>query len=141
MLYRKHSKSNIVVLKAEVTPSQRLNESPHEAWVGLTVSGATVAAAHCSCMAGLGESCSHIGAPLFKVEAAVRAGLTKRACTDDACKWNVDLMKKIEPTEIAKINFYSKAAVNRYVAMVRNDPILHSLAQIFHQVKEISMGF
>ena len=32
--------------------------------------------AHCTCMAGLEESCTHIGALLFKIEAAVRAGFT-----------------------------------------------------------------
>ena len=109
--YKKNKKSNFMVLKAEVTPSQRLNEKPHEAWVALATSGATVATAHCSCMAGLGESCSHIGALLFKVEAAVRSGFTRRTCTEEACSWNVDFMKKIEPAEISRIKFYSKASV------------------------------
>lgn len=31
---------------------------------------------HCTCMAGLGEVCSHIAAVLFSIETAVREGLT-----------------------------------------------------------------
>ena len=67
-----------MIRKAEVMPSQRLNENPH-------LSGTLVETARCACMAGLGESCSHIGALHFKLEAAVRAGFTKKACTDVAC--------------------------------------------------------
>ena len=61
--------------------------------------------------AGLGESCSHIGAILFKIEAAVRAGYTKKTCTNNAWKWNQNFVKKIKPELIANINFYSSSAV------------------------------
>ena len=61
----------------------------------------------------LGESCSHIGALLFKIEAAVRAGFTKRACTEEACKWNNDFMQKIEPSTVAEINFFSEKTIEK----------------------------
>ena len=64
-------------------------------------------------MFSLGESCSHIGAILFKIEAAVRLGYTKVACTDLPCKWNNDFIKKIEGTEIRKVKFYKKATVKK----------------------------
>ena len=44
--------------------------------------------AHCTWMAGFGELCSHIGAILFEIEAAVRSGYTKNSCTNEACKKN-----------------------------------------------------
>ena len=106
----------MILLKAEITPSQRLNERPHQAWVALTVNEATVIAAHCSCMAGLGESCSHIAALLFKIEAAVCSGFTRRSCTEEACSWNVDFVKKIEPAEIWKVIFYANASITHYNA-------------------------
>ena len=65
--------------------SQRLNENPHLQWDAINLRGTSVETAHCTCMAGLGESCSHIGALLFKLEGAARAGFTKKACTDIAC--------------------------------------------------------
>ena len=54
----------------------------------------------------LDESCSHKGAILFKIEAAVRLGYNKQAYTDVACKWNNDFVKKIEGKEIGDIIFY-----------------------------------
>ena len=44
----------------------------------------------------LGESCSHIGAILFKIEAAVRLGYNKQASTDVTCKWNNNFVKKLK---------------------------------------------
>ena len=54
----------------------------------------------------MGESCSHIGAILFKIEAAVRLGYNKQASTDVACKWNNDIVKTIEEKEKGDIIFY-----------------------------------
>lgn len=54
----------------------------------------------------MGESCSHIGALLFKVEAAVRLGYTaKDACTSEPCKWNNDFVTKIPGAKIKDISF------------------------------------
>ena len=74
-----------MILKAEVMPSLRLNENPHLPSVAINLSGTLVETARCTYMAGLGELCLHIGALYFKLEAAVRAGFTKKACTDVAC--------------------------------------------------------
>ena len=60
-------------MKANVNPSQRLNDEPHTPWVAINRESISVMNAHCTCIAGLGESCTHIGALLFKIEAAVRA--------------------------------------------------------------------
>lgn len=49
----------------------RLNEKPLQPWVIIAKNG-DVVAAHCDCMAGLGETCTHVGAVLFKIEAVVR---------------------------------------------------------------------
>ena len=73
-------------IKGSVIPSQRLNDKPHQAWVCLQKKDASVYCAHCTCMAGLGDVCSHITAILFKVEAAVKLGLTQSSCTSEAFK-------------------------------------------------------
>ena len=39
------------------------------------------------------EGCSHVGAVLFKVEAAVRNGYT--SVTSNACQWNQVFSKKV----------------------------------------------
>ena len=61
----------------------------------------------------LSESCSHVAAVLFKLEAAVRLGYTTKACTEEPCKWNQDFVKKIGPDPIAQISFYSDAKVEK----------------------------
>ncbi|KAI4832477.1 hypothetical protein KUCAC02_015444, partial [Chaenocephalus aceratus] len=52
----------------------------------------------------LGESCSHIGGLLYKVEMIVRA--RDPACTDVLCTWNEASMKGVQPARVADINFY-----------------------------------
>ena len=38
-----------------------LNENPHLPWVAINLRGTSVETTYCTCMAGLGELCSHIG--------------------------------------------------------------------------------
>ncbi|KAL3847209.1 hypothetical protein ACJMK2_018131 [Sinanodonta woodiana] len=105
----KHPRYGHYVLKADVKPSWRVTEEPHHPWAALKKSGPVIAA-HCDCMAGLGETCSHIGALLFKIEAAVRLGYTSSTCTDRPCEWNACFVKNVEPKKIADIIFYKTAA-------------------------------
>ena len=86
--------SNFMILKAKVMISLRLNENPHLPCVAISLRGTSVETAHRPCMAGLDESCSHNGALLFKLEAAVKTGFTKKAGTDVACAWNQHFVEK-----------------------------------------------
>ncbi|EEC05677.1 conserved hypothetical protein [Ixodes scapularis] len=62
--------------------------------------------AHCTCMAGLGEACSHIGSVLFYLEA-----VTKRreelTCTDEENAWLPPQLQTLEGQPLAKIDFAS----------------------------------
>lgn len=51
--------------------SQRFREKPLLPWVICELDG-KVLAGHCNCMAGLGESCSHVASLLWAIEAGVR---------------------------------------------------------------------
>ena len=64
--------------------SQRLREVPLKVWIVAKKDG-VVLAAHCDCMAGLGEVCSHVGGILFAVETGVR--MRDRTCTEQLCNW------------------------------------------------------
>ena len=44
--------SKFCILKAQINPSQKAAENPHEAWVLLCKEDAVVRMAHCKCMAG-----------------------------------------------------------------------------------------
>lgn len=58
--------------------------------------------AHCICMAGLGEVCSHAAALMYTVLAAVdkREG---QACTEKQCTWTKPSMKKVKYDELSNI--------------------------------------
>lgn len=43
---------------------------------------------------------------MFKIEAAVCLGYTAAACTSEACKWNVDFVKRIPGVKIKDAVFY-----------------------------------
>ena len=49
----------------------RISEKPLEPWLIIDKSGA-VQSAHCTCMAGLSEGCSHVAAVLFAMENGTR---------------------------------------------------------------------
>ena len=55
----------------QVRHSQRANDTPLVTWVICEGDG-VIESAHCTCMAGLGEVCSHVGALLFYLESASR---------------------------------------------------------------------
>ena len=83
--------------------SQRVSATPVHAWVAVEQVG-VVLYAHCTCMAGLGEACSHIAAILFILDANTR---TKQmtSCTSLPCSW---LLSSVPYAQIADIDLSNK---------------------------------
>lgn len=69
--------------------TQRINETSLKPWVIITNDG-QVCCAHCTCMAGIPESCTHFGALLFKIEAALRFHGKKTVTTEAGDSWFCD---------------------------------------------------
>lgn len=63
---KKHAGGYIVI--TNVHHSQRLKEKLLHCWISVDTNG-IILCGHCSCMGGLGEVCSHVGATLFFLEA------------------------------------------------------------------------
>ena len=56
-------------------------------------------------MAGMSETCNHVAAAMFRIEAAVRLGLTNPACTtSSANKW-LPCHKEVAPVKMKNLNF------------------------------------
>jgi len=104
-VYHQKTQKGNFVFKADVRPSFRVSVQPHHPWVSTTDEGRVIAG-HCDCMAGLGETCSHVGALLYKIEAAVCLGYTAEACTDVPCAWNQNFVAEVQPARVTDINFY-----------------------------------
>ncbi|KAH3709720.1 uncharacterized protein LOC127857083 [Dreissena polymorpha] len=106
------SKGQHVIVKTKVFHSQRLREKPLQPWVIAKPDG-VVAAAHCDCMAGLGEACTHVAALLFSIMAAVEVRDSATA-TEGPCKWKPPLTSKtVHYKEVSDIDFTSKKLAAR----------------------------
>ena len=77
--------------------SQRLGDPPLRPWISIKLDGEVVCA-HCTCMAGGGEACSHIGVKLFALETSIKL-LKNTACTSMPCEWLRPSAQKIEYAE------------------------------------------
>ena len=75
------------LLKADCRPSERLNDPPHKLWICVTKKDGAIKSGHCSCMAGMSGTCNHVTSMLFRIEAAIRLGLTNPSCTTRSCEW------------------------------------------------------
>ena len=51
-------------------------------------------------MAGIAQTCNHVAADLFRIEAAVRMDLTNPSCTATACEWLLPNSKLVNMTKI-----------------------------------------
>ena len=60
---------------------------------------ARIMSAHCSCRAGMSGACNHVAAMLFRMEAAVRLGLTKQSCTAKSWEW-LPNQKEVKPRKL-----------------------------------------
>ena len=66
--------------------SQQWTKPYLQPWIGITPTGVIIAA-HCTCMAGLGECCSHVAGTLFALESAIAIARNK-SCTDEQQQWH-----------------------------------------------------
>ena len=90
----------------------------------------------------LDETCSHVGAILFKMEAAVRIGFTRVTPTDLPQLWNQNFIKHIDGDKVANILIYTekaKAKIKSSQPSTLRDPIdLDSFEQFLSEIQETS---
>ena len=102
----------------QVNHSQRARDTPLKVWF-LAEKDGTVIAAHCDCMAGLCEACSHVGAVLFAVESGVRIR-DSTTCTQEKSKWMLPShVREIPYLPVCDMDFTS--AKKKYDLMVENE--------------------
>nr|XP_054923052.1 uncharacterized protein LOC126524139 [Dermacentor andersoni] len=102
---------DVSFLPAQVRHSQAFRDKLLLPWLLIKADG-EVLCAHCTCMAGLGEACSHVGAVLFYLEAVV----TRRdgqSCTDGQNAWLPPHLVSLECRPVAEMDFESSAMKKR----------------------------
>ncbi|XP_077529384.1 uncharacterized protein LOC144141751 [Haemaphysalis longicornis] len=107
----KQVSADTVIIVSKVNHSQNLSVPPVQVWT-LVKSDGEVIAAHCSCMAGIGEACSHVAALLFYLECVARAR-KDRSCTDGANLWLPPHLRKLPVRPIAEMDFSSATMKKR----------------------------
>ena len=75
--------------------SQRMSEKPLTPWVVVERAG-KILAALCDCVAGLGETCSHVASLLFAIESGVR--IRDHSVTQKKAYW-------VLPTGVKEVQF------------------------------------
>ena len=103
----------------QVNHSYDLNEKQVTTWVAVQDDG-LVLCGHCSCMAGLGEVCSHVGAVLYDTRSAVnKANAT--TCTDKGCYWlgpSMTATRNVDCLQGCDMQFTKKQRTNLYSTTV-----------------------
>ncbi len=104
--------------------SQRLSVKPLTPWVIAEQDGKIVAS-NCDCMAGLGESCSHVAALLWAIEAGVRIR-DSMTVTDRKAYWVMPTAVKDVPySRVKDIEFVGrKRSLNEMKALTFPTPAL-----------------
>ena len=102
--------------------SQRARDTPLRVWF-LAEKCGTVIAAHCDCMAGLCEGCSHVGALLFAVEAGVRIR-DATTCTQEKNKWLLPShVREIPYLPVSEMDFTSAKKKHELMVEKRVTPM------------------
>ncbi|XP_038138263.1 uncharacterized protein LOC119781790 [Cyprinodon tularosa] len=83
-----------MIVTTKVLHSQRLNDTPLKPWAIIEPTG-TILSGHCTCMAGIAETCTHVAAMLFKLEAVIRCRETVTV-TGQPAYWMI-------PSNISKV--------------------------------------
>ena len=106
-VYHASCNNNILFLKANVSPSQKLNDDPHQVWI--CTQGPSdkvkILTSWCSCIAGTGEVCNHVIALLYKVNYAFKKEYISPACTSIPQGWNKGTKKEVAPSQIRNLSF------------------------------------
>ncbi|XP_064487680.1 uncharacterized protein LOC135399876 [Ornithodoros turicata] len=100
-----------IIAVTQVNHSQALSKLPLKTWIFAKNDG-EVLAAHCLCMAGNGEACSHVAALLFYLECGHRARV-ERSCTDGDNSWLPAHIRRIETRPVVEMDFASASMKKR----------------------------
>ena len=141
--------SKVCVFKGECRKSERINDTSHKLWLIVEKKTAKVRSAHCTCMAGISQTCNHVAAAMFRIEAAARNGLTNPSCTSLPSEWLPNRKevswKKVKDMDFSREDFAQRGKVKRrlvstprrhYNPLVDNTKKLLSLIEIASALEE-----
>ena len=93
-------------VRVKCLPSQDTVKQPYRCIVCINRESGTCYGAHCQCVSGIGEACSHVAALLFALEDFSSRGmqhLSGPAVTETICKWCKPASQKVELRPLSQI--------------------------------------
>ena len=144
---------NLSVHFFQVLHSQRMREKPLQPWIIADKDG-SILAAHCNCMAGLGEACTHVAALLFAVEATVKLRDAKTVTQEKAYWLLPNSVKGVSYKQCREIDFTSATTLKKKLDVVLDnctvtpsrtgkktslqipEPTENELSSLFHSLHE-----
>ena len=96
------------VVLGRVRYSQKVSTTLLKPWLAVKMDG-VILFGHCTCMAGLGEACSHIAALLFALEANTQCQ-KRTSCISLPCSWLPPSFQNVEYSTLADIDFMTPQA-------------------------------
>ena len=141
--------SKYALFKGDCRKSERINDVFHKLWLIIEKKTAKIRSAHCTCMAGMSQTCNHVAAAMFRIEAGVRYGLTNPACTSLPSVWlpnrKTVSWKKVKDMDFSREDFAQRGKVKRplvpsprknYNPLADNNKKLLSLVEIASALEE-----
>ena len=114
-----NTRPKIYLFTSQVKHSQRLSDTPLKVWVAVEENG-EVLCAHCNCMAGLGEVCSHVAALLFTAEANTQVK-NRTSSTSLPCAWLPPSFQTVPFAQVADIDFTTPRSKRKATARELNE--------------------
>ena len=89
-----------------------MNDTALHSWLICEKEG-EIMAAHCNCMAGLGEACSHVASLMFYIDAAVRIRDSKTVTQEKAYWMLPSALDKVDYVPVSDMDFSSPSTKKR----------------------------
>jgi len=112
-----------------VKHSQSSSLPPLKVWL-LAEKDGNIVCGHCSCMAGLGETCSHLGALVFLIEYSFKK-INGVACTEELSKWLPPSLRSVPFNRIQEMDIRSSESRLRAVLSGKFNYICFCASTIF----------
>ena len=117
------------MFKGDCRKSERINDASHKFWMVIEKKTAKIRSAHCTCMAGMSQTCNHVASAMFRIEAAVRHGFTNPACTSLPSEWLPNrkkvTWKKVKDMDFSREDFAQRGKVKRPLVSIQRKTIIH----------------
>ena len=102
LLHNLDADSKFCILKGTCRCSQTMNDTPHEVWICVEKQTGKIKGTHCTCLAGMSQTCNHAAAALLRLEVVSRMGLNNPPCPSQDHSW---LTEPFKPMKIKDMKF------------------------------------